>query len=204
MGAPLPLRQGDGPASPDLSQFEVVEGTIGHRSPSSLAPASLLPPVGGTPLRLALALLVLGQRPCDRLVDPHGLSIELRGSLRADLVSPGPLGGIQGEIRPLEQGLQVLSVDRPDGDPSRDRDATAGLLLPMCECGGSDRGAEAVGRSVRLVAVYVRNDDEELLAAIATDELLLARLFPQQLAQRPQELIAGQVTIRVVVVLEVV
>ena len=131
------------------------------------------------------------RRRCDRLRREHA-------------VSPAALGLVQRLVRRVEQPRGVEPVERVLGHPAADADAPERLLLREGEGVVGEQAADLLRRRHALRRVRVGQDEQELLAPEAAEDVVLAHGVVHEAGQLLQELVAGEVAVRVVVVLEVV
>src|SRR5690606_6015689 len=114
--------------------------------------------------------------------------------LADDAVAAGALGRVQvgvGAADELERvgerlGLAV-AVDRRAPDRDRHREAIALVLEGL----GADEGADLLGEAQGAVVARLRQDDRELLAAVAGEELLLADAAEQPPRELLEDVVAG-------------
>ena len=115
------------------------------------------------------------------------------------------LGPVHGGVGVADQqvGVGRLARSRPgDGDPDAGADE---VLAPPIDEGLGEGGGDAVGDRHRLVLVgEAVDEDPELVAAEAGDDVARAQVRPAAAARRPQQLVAGVVAEAVVDQLEVV
>jgi hypothetical protein len=119
-------------------------------------------------------------------------------------VSAAVLRGVQCLVRVIDQGGGILPRLGKGRDADADRDAAELLSLAAWEWVLRDHLAQDLSIPERSRAARFRNEKYELLAAIARGESLSAGTLMQQRSERAQQVVAGEVAVRVVVVLEVV
>jgi len=113
----------------------------------------------------------------------------------------GPaLGGVQGPIGGADQRVGIAAVVGQGGHAEAGRHPQ----LKVGEDDGLHGGPYLLGHRPRLLLAGVRQQDEELLAAVAADEVALAQRRAQGRRHRGQDLVAAAVAVGVVDVLEVV
>src|SRR5262245_2715820 len=99
---------------------------------------------------------------------------EPRRRPRADPIAARSLRRVERIVGQAQEALDVVAVHRPDRDASRHGDASERLLLGVRERHLRDQAADPLGRPERLLALDVGHHHQELFAAPARDELVLA------------------------------
>ena len=138
--------------------------------------------------------------------DRHGRRVDRRGLLERDLgrqleslggggdpAVPGPLGHVAGPVGREQDLLGRRPVDRVRRDPDRRRDDAprAGPDRPVRD--PADGVAGPVGDPRRAGAVGARQEERELVAAVAEDVVGVASGAQEGVGDRPQEPVAGLV-----------
>src|SRR3990172_3868566 len=119
------------------------------------------------------------------------------GRAEAHLVPPGRLGLIEGSIRLPDQVFYLGHSRREASRPGTDREMT---FRPRLFHG---RRAYALGLHRGLGEVGLRQDDGKLLSAVARSRIHPAGILAEDLGQAAQRLIARQMPVAVIVLLEV-
>ena len=116
-----------------------------------------------------------------------------------DTVAAGGFGPVEGFIRCIDQlaGLRRDAVHAADAN-------TDTHLRPMRPLRRRDRMADTLGQMHGMLLIRLRQDERELLAAIARDAIGRARRIPQQRADLAQHRIAHRMAITIVQPLEMV
>lgn len=118
-------------------------------------------------------------------------------------VSAAPLGDVQRRIGGRDQCVRTVAMHRPGRDPDADGRAQrrAGIDIERLRL---HAGAQALGDVGGGVEIGLRQDDGDLLAAVAAYTVDGAHLLIQQLAQPLENSISRLMSMRVVDALEVV
>ena len=128
----------------------------------------------------------------------------VRGSGEQHAIAAAALGPVERLVGGQQDARGVDTVARVLGDAAADAQAAERLLLGEREGVARDQGAELLGGRERLRRVGLGLDQQELLAAEAAEHVALAHALVHQARELLQQPIAGQMPVRVVVVLEVV
>ena len=124
-----------------------------------------------------------------------------------DPVPAAPLGPVEGPVRRLDEAFLGAGVLGVGGDTDAHRHPAPGHHLLVPEGVALDPLAQALGHRQGSGAVGVGERDHELLAPVPRRHVGGPRpvfVLDQELAQGPEDLVAGEVTQGVVVVLEVI
>ncbi len=112
-------------------------------------------------------------------------------------VAPAPLGPIEPLVRPGQHGAKILS--RPDQGGAQAHGHGGGIRRHGRHC-----GADPLRHLQQYPLVYLRQQDQKLLATAAHEEILPPQLGGDALADPAQDLVTGLVAEAIVDLLEVI
>src|SRR4051794_20812524 len=131
---------------------------------------------------------------------PGVCSMRCESGRQTPAVSAAVLGGVQGLVRGPHECSRAVAVVGIDGDADRDGDGkiTGGAV----QWPRPDPLADPLGEMLRAVLSCFGEYDDELLAAIAGDDVDLAHLFPDPVGHLDEHGVTDLVAVRVVDLLE--
>ena len=101
-----------------------------------------------------------------------------------DAVATGKLRPVQSFVGARKQGRRAVGFRRQRGDAQGSRDR------PVTPRAGDDAGADALGEGERAALIRLLEDDGELLAPVAGDQVAVARVSAQDLRDLAQNFVS--------------